>query len=190
MSVQNPLLAVAGAAALGLVGLILATPAAAHDELTGSSPADGATVGRVPAAVTLYFEEPPAGSPIAVTVYGPAGLQVNSTAPRLDGSDITEELAGVNSAGAYSIAYRIMSDDGHPVSGTVHFTVGPGAGAAVVPGSARSDPGGHSRAPVWLAIGAGAVAAGALGLGRTAARRRRRGPAIAAVTPAPEAVPR
>jgi copper resistance protein C len=188
--VRNPLPAVAGAAALGAVGLILASPAAAHDELTGSSPADGATVDRIPSAVRLYFEEPPASSPISVTVYGPGGAKVNSIGPQLDGAVITEELTGVHSAGPYSIDYRILSDDGHPVSGTVHFAVGPGSRAAVGPRSARTVPAAHPRTPVWLAIGAGAVAAEALGLARTASRRRRRGPAIAAVTPAPEAVPR
>jgi copper resistance protein C len=72
-------------------------------------------------------------------------------------------------AGVYEIGYRVVSDDGHPVSGKVSFTLttaGPGAAAAPVtaaptaaaapepaPATTAVDPQADSRssggAPIW-----------------------------------------
>jgi hypothetical protein len=83
-------------------------------------------------------------------------------------------------AGAYQIGYRVVSADGHPISGSVPFTMttaGTGSGRAAAPSGsnpAADAPaaGGTGGAPVWpwivgavvvVAIGAGA----ALRLGRS-----------------------
>src|SRR4051812_46174001 len=175
MRVRNLILAPVGAASLGAVGLVLAAPALAHDELIGSSPVDGSTISRRPASVTLYFEEAPESSPVQMVVRGPDGVKINSS-PRVDGANITEQLAGSKAAGTYSVVYRIMSDDGHPVSGTVRFTVDPQAGAAV-PAAAPVQPR-TARTSTRLAVGAGALAGGAVALGVAVALRRRRRPPV------------
>jgi methionine-rich copper-binding protein CopC len=188
MRVRNLILAPVGAASLGAVGLVLAAPALAHDELIGSSPVDGSTISRRPASVTLYFEEAPESSPVQMVVRGPDGVKINSTGPRVDGANITEQLGGSKAAGTYSVVYRIMSDDGHPVSGTVRFTVDPQAGAAA-PAAAPVRPR-TARTSTWLAVGAGALAGGAVALGvAVALRRRRRPPVTEGAQPVPDEQP-
>jgi len=105
------------------IGFLRATPAAAHDELLRSSPRDGAVLAALPSVVTLTFEEPPADGFTSMSVTGPNGVRANTAGPQTNGAMVTEQLVENGRAGRYVIAYRIMSDDGHPVAGTVRFTV-------------------------------------------------------------------
>lgn len=125
------------------VQLTMATSAAAHDELVSSLPADGATLTALPAAVRLVFAEPPIAGFTTMTVCGPDGRQLDSGAPRVNGARISEFITATNELGRYSIKYRIMSDDGHAVSGVLHFTLAAGAvPAARAAASAESAVGG------------------------------------------------
>src|SRR3954447_4831734 len=146
-------------AVLALAGLVAAAPAAAHDELTGSSPAAGATLTRLPERVQLYFEEAPEPDPIRMRVVGPDGIAVNSTGPQLSGSTLTENLTSSTRAGAYVISYRILSDDGHPVAGTIRFTLAPGAAPAAAAAPAR--PASPRGSNTWIALVAAVVVVGA-----------------------------
>jgi methionine-rich copper-binding protein CopC len=103
--------------------LLAAGPASAHAELTATTPAQGATVTRLPAQVSLTFSEPVA-RPVAVVVTGPDGATVSGGGPRIDGGTVTQPVTGSAAAGRYTVSYRAVSDDGHPVSGTVSFMVG------------------------------------------------------------------
>lgn len=119
-------------AALAFGGALLTTgPAAAHDQLLTTDPADGATVQSLPAQITLTFNEdvlPDAGATI-VEVTDAAGATVAQGAPAVSGAAVTQELASpADPNGAYSVAWKVVSSDGHPVSGTFAFTV---AGAPV-----------------------------------------------------------
>lgn len=121
-SLPAALLTLVGAALLAVGGLVLgAGPAQAHDAFTGSNPADKATVATTPDAVTLDFEEPPTTIGLTVKVTGPSG-DVQDGAPRIDGSTVVQPLLPAAPAGSYRIAWRVTSDDGHPVSGELTFT--------------------------------------------------------------------
>jgi len=120
-----------GAAALG-AGLVLAlaaAPAYAHDELKSSSPADGATLATPPAQVVLTFEEAPVELGAQVVVTGPDG-SVSAGTPRLDGDDVIQAVQPQAPAGRYTVKWRVTSDDGHPVSGTLAFTAQAAAAGA------------------------------------------------------------
>lgn len=133
-----------GAAALG-AGLVLAlaaAPAYAHDELKSSSPADGATLAAPPAQVVLTFEEAPVALGAQVVVTGPSG-SVSSGTPRLDGDDVIQDVQPQAPAGRYTIEWRVTSDDGHPVSGTLAFT----AQAAAVNADATPAPSAAAATP-------------------------------------------
>jgi hypothetical protein len=99
-----------------------ATPAYAHNALTGSDPEDGATVAQGPAEVQLRFlaSLDPEQSELAVT--GPDGDSALAGDPAFDGSRVTVPLTATL-AGQYEIAYGVLSNDGHWVEGTVEFTV-------------------------------------------------------------------
>jgi methionine-rich copper-binding protein CopC len=109
-------------AALAVSGL--AAPAAsAHDAFVGSTPAAGSTVATAPTEVRVSFEEPPLASGLGVAVTGPDGTSVASGQPTLVGSVVVRPLVPLTAAGAYTVAWRIVADDGHPVTGTFSFTL-------------------------------------------------------------------
>ncbi|HEY3714154.1 MAG TPA: copper resistance CopC family protein [Jatrophihabitantaceae bacterium] len=174
-------------AAVGLVASTLliasfavgAGPAFAHDELIGSNPKDGSSITVAPERVTLYFEEPPAAGPTALAIAGPAGDSVVAGPPVISGSTVYAPLDAVTKPGRYTITFGIMSDDGHPVSGTLGFTLTAPANAAAAitkPGApAKKDA--SSSTPLWIAGAAllVVVAAGVI----TVSRRRSRTKAMA-----------
>lgn len=113
-------------ATLGVVAVLLpcllvgaAGPAAAHASLVSTDPADGSSVEAMPQQVTLTFNEP-VGQP-AVVVTAPDGTRVSGTASSLD-STVTATLKGDAQKGRYTLAYRVVSVDGHPIAGETTFT--------------------------------------------------------------------
>ncbi|MGW7482365.1 copper resistance CopC family protein [Nonomuraea muscovyensis] len=119
-------------AALFLLGT--AGPALAHDALKSSDPAKDSTVKKVE-KVTLEFTAR-VRMPIVV-VRGPGDEQHHLGKPELDGSVVTQELKGALPDGAYTIAYRVVSSDGHPIEGEIPFTV-KGATPSATPSAAPS----------------------------------------------------
>jgi methionine-rich copper-binding protein CopC len=121
---------------LALVGITLvvpafvstgfvARPAGAHAKVTGSSPADGATVDVAPEVVTLYLDAKPAtieGDP--VQVYGPDGERVDAGDAHVgaDGQELTVTMAAgvARPAGEYHLLWRVVSEDSHLIAG--HYT--------------------------------------------------------------------
>ncbi|HEX5039723.1 MAG TPA: copper resistance protein CopC [Candidatus Limnocylindria bacterium] len=115
-------------AGLSLATLLLAVPgtAAAHAELIGSDPADGATLARAPAEVELTFdgELDPDGS--AFTVIGPSGEEVGSGGVDLDVAErnVMRGALDGDESGAYEVRWTAASIDGHAEQGTLAFSVG------------------------------------------------------------------
>lgn len=155
--------ATAAAIGAGLVLALVAVPAYAHDELKSSSPADGSTLAQPPAQVVLTFEEPPVELGAQVVVTGPDG-PVSSGTPRLDGDDVIADVQPQAPAGRYTVAWRMTSDDGHPVSGTFAFTAQAAAAggtptAAATPAPAPAEaPRRQPLIPSWGWIAAGVIA--------------------------------
>ena len=155
----------AAALGAGLVLALVSAPAYAHDELRSSSPSDGTTLARPPAQIVLTFEEPPVELGAQVVVTGPDG-PVSSGTPRLDGDDVIADVQPSAPAGRYTVAWRVTSDDGHPVSGTFAFTATAAAGgatasAATTPAAAPAPaqvPRREPLIPSWAWIIAGVIA--------------------------------
>ncbi|MCR4513226.1 copper resistance CopC family protein [Aeromicrobium sp. 50.2.37] len=118
---------------LGLVAtlalLAVPTPALAHASVESSDPADGATLSALPQTVSVTLNEE-IGSGAVLRV-------LDSSGTRLDDGEVTvagrRVLVGVRTAdaqpGAYRLVYRVVSADGHAVSGQVGFTLSADAGA-------------------------------------------------------------
>jgi methionine-rich copper-binding protein CopC len=102
-------------------------PASAHSALVASSPADGSTVSSIENGITLTFNEAIAEPAyVAVTAGTGEALPVDA---EIDGAEVTAPLAGVvQSATKVTVAYRVVSADGHPVEGTIKFTYDPAGG--------------------------------------------------------------
>ena len=116
------------ASALGLAlftSVISATSASAHAELVKITPAPNAQLSTVPKRVVLEFDEPVSTSFATVVVTTAAGISVTSGKPVAVGAKVTQALSPHLSAGTYRVAFRVVSADGHPVSGESGFTLTP-----------------------------------------------------------------
>jgi copper transport protein len=115
-----------------LVALLAATllvPAAAfgHATLESSSPARGATVEQEPSAVVFRFSEPVEGSFGSVRVYDVEGERVDegdAFHPGGEGEELGVNLEPDLPDGSYTATYRVVSADGHVVSGGLVFSIG------------------------------------------------------------------
>jgi methionine-rich copper-binding protein CopC len=188
------------AVALGLLCvLVAASPAAAHNSLTGSDPKNGARLDQPPAQVRLTFLATLDPKTTKIGLLGPDNVPAGAGAPRFDGKTVEVDFLP-GRAGLYTITYQVASDDGHPIEGEVRFTLtvgepvpsepvpsvgstaepatGPTAAPAV--STTLASPGPPLRAsssdddggpPVWpfALLGVGVLAGGAVAL----ARRRR-----------------
>lgn len=175
-----------------LAALAVAAPqAAAHTDLEASSPAKGATLAGLPPQLTLTFSDPMTQKYAKVAVTGPAGTSVADGEPQADGKAVTLALTSGSTAGRYTVGYRVVSKDGHPVSGSYTFTVNETAApsspptptptnqAAAPPTAstpkaehAAADAGTSSGSTTPLLAGAGVLAAAALGAGLYLRRHR------------------
>jgi len=136
------LIGVAALAAAPVAGLALATApvALAHDQLVSSTPEDGGTVSTPLTSVELVFSNtiPSEFVQVAVTD-ADGGSHVDGT-PTTVGDTVTQPVQQLPD-GAYTIAYRVVSSDGHPIEGTVAFTVsGVGPAEPPAPPSTPSEP--------------------------------------------------
>ncbi|KYH43536.1 copper resistance CopC family protein [Branchiibius sp. NY16-3462-2] len=102
------------------VTLFVGAPSAsAHDRLVSSNPADGSTV-AFPKQITLTFNESVA-SVGAVIVVKNGDQEWQNGVPKVDGRTVTQEVR-TGPAGSYTVAWRVTSADGHPISGQFSFT--------------------------------------------------------------------
>lgn len=129
-------LAAAALTAITAVGLGSAlTPAAAHAYLVDSTPEDGAAVDEVPTEIVLEFNEPIQPDFTQVAVLDANDEPLDLAEPEVDGVFVTQELAELV-PGTYWVNYRVGSGDGHPVDGTIMFTVTNEAAPTPTPTSA------------------------------------------------------
>lgn len=115
------------AAALLTAFLVLIAPlsASAHDSLTASSPEAGSTVDTLPAELTLTFSAKLIDGEGAteVVVTDPSGASVTDGAATVNGAIVTQPLVAEAAAGLYTVTWRVVSSDGHPISEEFEFTV-------------------------------------------------------------------
>jgi copper resistance protein C len=121
----------AGAAATALAALfvVLGGPAAAHTGLQSSAPADGEALTSAPDTVTLTFATAVASEFAQVAVTGPDGQSITTGEAAVEGAVVRQPVSP-GGDGTYAVAYRVVSDDGHPVSGELSFTL---TGTGAVP---------------------------------------------------------
>jgi copper resistance protein C len=192
--VNRPFLRALAVGLLCALALLVGTsPAFAHTRLESSDPADGASLDTAPQQVSLTFNESIPAEFVQVTVIGPDGANYQTGTVTATDGVLRTAVAPLGPAGRYEIGYRVVSDDGHPVTGSVAFTMttagttaatsaapAPPSAAGAAPAAptpaqpspaaaAQPDDGG---APVWpwivgavVLVGVGVVAALRLGRG-------------------------
>jgi copper transport protein len=113
-----------GVAAL-LAFLVYAPAAHAHATLVASEPADGAMLAHAPATVRLTFNEPV--SPLIMRLVGAPDGSILELTGVAEGNSVAVTLpkpAQEAMHGTRGLSWRVISADGHPVGGTVLFSVG------------------------------------------------------------------
>lgn len=143
-SIRQLLAAVLAAATFAAL-LFAAAPASAHDAAGASSPADGATVPTPPAEVSVTFNQAPLGLGSQVRVSDPAGTDWADGKVEIVDNVATQKLREGAPAGKYTVQWRVVSSDSHPIEGTFSFTATAGAAgstaAAPVPTVGTPQPG-------------------------------------------------
>jgi methionine-rich copper-binding protein CopC len=184
MRTIRPLMA-AVVAALAFASALLfgAAPASAHDAAESTSPANGATVAEVPASVSVTFNNRPLAIGSGMTVTADGVNWADGAVEIIDNQAVQKLRAGAP-AGAYTVVWRVVSSDSHPIEGTFTFTATAGSttsaagtggaspsasaqpGSGTVPTVGTAAPGAPTAEPVpdasqpfpWSIVGFAAVA--------------------------------
>lgn len=117
--------------------ILLAPPAAAHAELLSISPANGAQLSTPPNQVQMRFTESVNLIDDGIRLVNDAGATVPTPDPTVAGNTVSWPMPADLPDGAYLVTWRVVSADGHPVSGASSFGVG--SAAAGVPNSVTAD---------------------------------------------------
>jgi copper resistance protein C len=121
------------AALLGLAG-----PAAAHDAAESSSPAEGASVESPPGQVSVTFTNNPLGIGSSFSVKDASGTEWADGPVEIVDNVASQKLKAGGPAGQYTVVWRVVSSDSHPIEGTFSFTAASAAEGAAPAGSPTS----------------------------------------------------
>jgi methionine-rich copper-binding protein CopC len=135
--VRKVLIAVVSLFTALFVTMGTASMASAHSDTYQSVPADDATMKTPVTEIQFTFVEPVNAelSPPEVALVNEKGIAVELGAPILDetGATMTAQiLTGALPNGVYTASFRIVSQDGHPASGELLFTVEDSTAPALV----------------------------------------------------------
>lgn len=138
-------------AALAVVAALSATgieAAGAHAVLEQTSPGADAVLADAPDAVELRFTEAVDPGLGGVKVIASDGARVDrGRVDRLDGGRLVRVPVDEGEQGTFTVAWSVVSDDGHSIAGSFLYSVGRVTGAA--------DAGGGTRPAVRLLAGVG-----------------------------------
>lgn len=97
--------------------------AQAHSELISSSPAADSVLDFGPPGVELVFNQNIQNQFVNVSVTAPDGTQVGQGEPSVQGPKVLLPIRDGVGSGQYTVGYRVISEDGHPITGTYSFTL-------------------------------------------------------------------
>ena len=118
-------------AVLACLCLILSSPTSfAHGEIVSTYPQQGSTSSPAPSEVWIQFDgelQQIEGEVVnTLNVIDATGLTVSSEEATIEGGKISTQISDQSVGGLFAVAYRIVSEDGHPVEGSYTFTASPG----------------------------------------------------------------
>ena len=131
---------VAFAAILG--GAVLVSPAQAHSELVSTSPEDGAILDAPPTTVSFTFNEDLLPDFVRFIATDPSGQTGDVPVSSVEGPTATIAWPADAPGGQWTVSYRVVSQDGHPIEGGITFSYdGPApTSSGPLPTSASPDP--------------------------------------------------
>ena len=154
------------ALALAALALLPAT-AGAHALLKSTTPERGARLDAAPEQVSLRFSEPVEAEFGAVRVFDSEGREVQTGRtfhPEGRGAEVAVRLRDGLGEDGYTVTYRVISADSHPISGGFVFVVGDAPAPSTTVGELLGDD--DTGAVIGTAFGVTrAVQFGAIALG-------------------------
>lgn len=117
--------------AIFLIGIAaFSSPVAtAHGEIVSTFPEQYSNATPIPTEVWIQFDgnlQTLDGQAInTIEVVDSTGLTVSYGDPVIEGGKISTKLSGQSAAGVFTVNYRIVSEDGHPVEGNYTFNASP-----------------------------------------------------------------
>ncbi|WP_338752251.1 copper resistance CopC family protein [Janibacter alittae] len=106
-----------------LTVLGLTAPAQAHDRLLESVPAADSTLNEAPEEIALTFSADVESIGSSVELRDSDGNALSVGSLEGEGSTVTADINDELTAGDYEVRWRVVSSDGHPISGVTPFTV-------------------------------------------------------------------
>ena len=128
-----------------------ASPASAHTDVVWSFPAEGASLPYPPAQVAIETSEPVDLGLSQIVVRDAEGhaQTVTDKALTQGASVLVVSLDDSGAWGQWTVDYRLVGSDGHPITGRIDFAVGEPAQATTEAQAATTR---------WLMLGGGALA--------------------------------
>ncbi|MEL0248863.1 MAG: copper resistance CopC family protein [Actinomycetota bacterium] len=125
-----------------VLSVAMAPTTSAHADLQVSTPEDGESLDIAPEEIRLTFSEELFEELVEISILDAAGdlystIEVEQTPP--PGTDVIFPWPTQAPPGDYSIAYRVVSADGHPVTGTISFSYAATAAEPSTPEPSPSD---------------------------------------------------
>lgn len=108
----------------------------AHAQLLDTTPADNTVFEQAPDALMLHFNEPV--SPLAIKLVAPDSTATNLLDVTTGGETVTIPLPSTIGTGTQVLSWRVVSTDGHPIGGSLVFSIGEMTGS--VTAETASDP--------------------------------------------------
>ncbi|MBT2594153.1 copper resistance CopC family protein [Arthrobacter sp. ISL-72] len=125
--IRQLLSALLGALLFSAALLSAAAPASAHDAAESSSPAQGATVATPPEKVSVTFSNDPLALGSQIQVKDAAGANWAEGPVEIVDNVASQKLRAGAPAGEFTVLWRVVSSDSHPIEGTFTFTATAGA---------------------------------------------------------------
>jgi copper resistance protein C len=147
-----------------------ATAASAHDEVVASTPTEGSTLSQLPDTFSVTMNEDlfetvdGSTNGFGMTITDATGAFYGDGCITIDGPTMSMPAA-IGAPGDYTVTWQLVSSDGHPTNGTIHFTwtgdaTADGATAASTCGESVSTP-----APATAADDSGIATVQLIGVG-------------------------
>ncbi|MCC5672709.1 copper resistance protein CopC [Kocuria rhizophila] len=122
-----------------VLALAASGPAQAHDELVRTTPESGATLEKAPTTLDLTFSGSIQDIGSEVRVTDSHGTDMTRGKLAVQNTKVSQPLReGGSTDETYTVTWRVVSQDGHPIEGTFSYSVGEGSGTTAAPAPVAS----------------------------------------------------
>ena len=152
------------------IALVPASPAAAHNTLLSSDPADGAALTELPTQMTLVFDKSVPLDTLSIELIDATGVRttLSGSTHGASGDTVVVTPLPALTPGEVTTRWRLVGPDGHTITGRVSFTIRASVTTTIEATSATAQPGvgpATTQPPSLSSANGGAGATGAVDLG-------------------------